>query len=296
VGEWRRAVEALDVNPAGSERELPADFVLVIRPRGAVSLRDLAELWRKRELLWTLAMRDVSVRYKQAALGVAWALLQPAMQMIVYTLLFNRVAGIRADAGVPYPLFCFAGVVVWSLFANGLQRASESLVDNAQVITKVYFPRVVVPVAAIMAAAVDFVIGFLLLLILMPIFGASFHASTALAPLLALLAALAALSLGLWTSAVNIQYRDVRYALPFFIQMLIFVTPVFYPASMIPARWRFLLDLNPMAAVVDGFRAAMFGTAMPWMRLGASMALCAVVGAVGFIYFRHMERTFADRA
>lgn len=271
------------------------DYELVIRPRGRISLADLGDVWRNRELLWTLAMRDVSVRYKQAALGVGWALLQPVTQMIVFTVLFNRVGGIRADAPVPYALFCFAGVVVWTLFANGLSHASESLINNAQVITKVYFPRVVIPVASIMTAVVDFAIGFALLLALMPIFGAAYHASMVLCIPLAALAALVALSLGLWTSAVNIQYRDVRYALPFFVQMLIFLTPVFYPASMIPAKYRLLLALNPMAAVVDGFRAALFGLPLPWLQLALALGMALATGTVGFIYFRHMERTFADR-
>lgn len=289
MGERCRALEAVDVN------ELAPDFELVIRPRGAISLRDLADVWRNRELLWTLAMRDVSVRYKQAALGVAWALLQPVTQMLIFTVLFNRFAGIHADVPVPYPLFCLAGLVVWTLFANGLAHASESLINNANVITKVYFPRAVIPVASIVAALVDFAIGFGLLLILVPVLGASYHASIIFALPVATLAALIALSLGLWTSAINIQYRDVRYALPFFIQMLIFLTPVFYPPSLIPARYRLLLSLNPMAAVVDGFRAALFGTPMPWARLALALAVGLVVGAVGFIYFRRMERTFADR-
>ena len=255
------------------------DFELVIRPRGPISLRDFGDVWAKRELLWTLAMRDVSVRYKQAALGVAWAVLQPVTQMVVFTVLFNRLAGIHADMPVPYALFCFAGLVVWTLFANGLAHASESLINNANVITKVYFPRAVIPLASIVAAIVDFAIGFVLLLILMPIFGATFHLSAILALPVAALAALVAVALGLWTSAVNIQYRDVRYALPFFIQLLIFLTPVFYPTSLIP----------------DGFRAALFGTPLPWGRLGLALALTIVAGALGFMYFRRMERTFADR-
>lgn len=275
--------------------ELPPDFELLIRPRGAISLRDLGDLWSNRELLWSLAMRDVSVRYKQSLLGVAWALLQPVSQMIIFSVLFNRFAGIRADMPVAYPLFCLAGLVVWTLFANGLAHASESLINNANVITKVYFPRAVIPVASIVTAMVDFSIGFALLMLLIPLFGAHYHWSLVLAIPVAGLAAFAALALGLWTSAVNIQFRDVRYALPFFIQMLIFLTPVFYSASMIPPRYRPLLDLNPMAAVVDGFRAALFGTPLPWARLGIAFVIVSVVGAVGFMYFRRMERSFADR-
>ena len=282
-------------SPVAPDGALAPDFELLIRPRGAISLRDFADIWRNRELLWSLAMRDVSVRYKQSLLGVAWALLQPISQMLIFTMLFNRFAGIRADMPVAYPLFCLAGLVVWTLFANGLAHASESLINNANVITKVYFPRAVIPVASIVTACVDFAIGFGLLLLLVPLFGAHFHASMLLAIPIAALAGLTALALGLWTSALNIQFRDVRYALPFFIQMLIFLTPVFYPASMIPPRYRPLLDLNPMAAIVDGFRAALFGLPFPLARLGFALAVVLVVGAAGFMYFRHMERTFADR-
>jgi lipopolysaccharide transport system permease protein len=274
---------------------LPADFELVLRPRGAISLGDFADVWRNRDLLWSLAIRDVSVRYKQSFLGVAWALLQPVTQMIIFSVLFNRFAGIRSDVPVAYPLFCFAGLVVWTLFANGLSLASESLVNNSSVITKVYFPRVIIPVASIVTAIVDFVIGFGLLLVFIPAFGAHYHASLVLALPVAAVAALTALAVGLWTSAINIQFRDVRYALPFFIQMLIFLTPVFYPASMIPARYRPLLALNPMAAVVEGFRAALFGLPLPWLHLGLSLVVVLAFGAVGFMYFRRMERTFADR-
>jgi lipopolysaccharide transport system permease protein len=275
--------------------ELPPDYELVIRPHAAVSLADFADLWRYRELLWTLAMRDVRVRYKQAAFGVAWALLQPVAQMIIFTVLFNRLAGIRADVPVPYALFCFSGVVVWTLFSTGLSHASESLVANANVIGKVWFPRAVVPLATVIAAMVDFVFAFVLLLLLAPAFGAPLHLSLLCCVPLALLAASCAFAVGLWTSAINIQFRDVRYALPFVLQLLIFVTPVFYPSSLLPLRYRPLLLANPMAAILDGFRAALFGTPMPLVPLGLATAIVVIVGASGFLYFRRMEQTFADR-
>lgn len=273
----------------------PQPYELIIRPQSVVSLADLADIWRYRELLWTLTSRDIRVRYKQAAFGVLWAVIQPVAQMIIFTVLFNRLAGIKADAPVPYAVFCFSGVVVWSLFSTGLGQSSASLVENAKVITKVYFPRVIVPLASVLVAGMDFIIGFALLLIAMPLFGVSFHASIVAVPLIALCAAFCAFSVGLWLSAINIQFRDVRYALPFFLQLLIYVTPVFYPSSLIPAQYKFLLLANPMAAVVDCFRAAMFGLAMPWSELGLAMLITFVVGVTGFIYFRYMEQSFADR-
>jgi lipopolysaccharide transport system permease protein len=276
--------------------ELPPDYELVLRPAAVISLRDLREVWRYRELLWTLAARDVRVRYKQAAFGVAWAVIQPLIQMVVYTVLFNRLAHIQSDSAVPYALFTFSGTVIWSLFSSGLNQASSSLVDNANVIKKVYFPRIVIPLAAILVAAVDFAIGFVLVLAAVPLLGGTFHLTMLAAPLFALLAALSAFSLGVWLSAINIQFRDVRYALPFFLQLMIFATPVFYPSSMIPASYRFVLYANPMAAIVDGFRAAMFDTEMPWDRLGIAVGMTLVLATTGFLYFRRMERTFADRA
>lgn len=281
--------------PMSKPLDLPPDYELVIRPQSVISLSDLADIWRYRELLWTLASRDVRVRYKQAAFGVTWALIQPLFQVVIFTVLFNRLAGIRPDAPVAYPVFCFSGVLIWGLFSTGLSQASTSLVDNSRVITKVYFPRVLVPLGSILVAGVDFCIGFAVLLVLMVVYGASLHASIVLVPVLAIMAALCAFSIGLWTSAINIQFRDVRYALPFFLQLLIFVTPVFYPSSMIPEPYRFLLLFNPMSAVVDGFRAALFGTSIPWDRLGLALGSILALATAGFLYFRRMEQTFADR-
>jgi lipopolysaccharide transport system permease protein len=277
------------------DQDLPADFELVIRPHAAVSLVDIADVWRYRELLWTLAMRDIRVRYKQAAFGVAWALLQPVMQMLIFTVLFNRLAGIRPDLPVPYRLFCFAGLVVWTWFSVGLTAASDSLVNNANVISKVYFPRVVVPLASVLAAGLDFCIGLVLAIILVLLSGLPLHASMLLLLPLGLLAAACAFAFGLWTSAINIQFRDVRHALPFAMQLLIYLSPVFYPSSLVPAKLRIFLLLNPMAAILDAFRAAMFGTPLPWLQLGLAIVLIGVVSVGGFLVFRRMETSFADR-
>jgi lipopolysaccharide transport system permease protein len=268
---------------------------MVIRPEAAVSLRDLADLWRYRELLTTLAVRDVKVRYKQAALGALWALLQPVTQMAIFTVVFHRLAGIRAESGTSYPVFCLSGLLVWTMFAAGLTAGSESLINNASIITKVYFPRVVIPVSAVVPPLCDFLVGFVLLIPLLPVFGVELRASLLLALPIALLAPLCSIAIALWLSALNVQFRDMRYALPFFIQLLIFLTPVFYPPSLVPERWRPLLALNPMAAIIEAFRAAVLGGPFPLGRLAVAALLIAVVGLGGFAWFRRMERGFADR-
>jgi lipopolysaccharide transport system permease protein len=267
----------------------------VIRPVRAFSWDDLVEIWRYRELLWTLAVRDVRVRYKQAALGIGWALLQPVAQMVIFTILFHRFAGIQTDIAVPYPVFCFSGLVVWAVFANGLAYASDSLVQSGDMVTKVYFPRVIMPLAAVGTAVIDFLVASVLLVVLAFALGAPLHATALLALPIAALAALSAISVGLWTAAINVRFRDVRYALPFFFQIMVYLTPVFYPTTLVPVRWRPLLLLNPMAAVVDGFRAALFGTPLPLARLGLSTLSMMIVGTLGFIVFRRLEQTFADR-
>jgi len=272
-----------------------AAYELVIRPQSVVSVRDFADVWRYRELLWTLATRDVRVRYKQAAFGVLWALVQPVLQMVVFSLVFNRFAGIRSGSEVSYPVFALSGLLVWTMFATGLSGASESLVTNSNLITKVYFPRAVIPIAAVVPPMVDFAVAFAFLVPLMPFYGVPLRPTLLLALPIAALAPLCAIAVGLWTSALNIYFRDVRYALPFFLQSLIFLTPVFYPSALVPERYRQFLALNPMAAVVDGFRAAVFGEPLPLARLGGAALAILVVGLGGFLWFRRMERSFADR-
>jgi lipopolysaccharide transport system permease protein len=272
-----------------------SERVLVLRPTTSLTWQDVRDAWDHRELLWILARRDVQVRYKQASLGIAWALLQPVTQMVIFSVLFNRFAGIRGDGGVPYPVFCLAGLVVWSLFAGGLSHASESLLTSANLVTKVYFPRVIIPLASILTAIVDAAIAGSLLLVLMAVMHVPLHATVLLAVPIAAVAALCAAALGLWTSALNLQYRDVRHALPFFIQIMVYVTPVFYSTSLVPPKYRALLALNPMAAVVDAFRAALFGTPIPFARLGCAAIAALLAGLLGFIRFRRLEQTFADR-
>ncbi len=228
---------------------------LVIRPRSSLALSDLREVWHHRELLLMLGMRDVRVRYRQAVFGALWALIQPVSQAVIFTFLFHRMAGLRGDGNAPYPVFCLAGLVVWTLFSSGLSHASESLVQNSGLVTKAYFPRVILPLSSLMAPLVDFAISFVVLLGAMVIFKIPVSVSLIWALPVALLAALWAISVGIWTSAINVRFRDVRYALPFFIQSMLFLTPIFYS---VPERWRRLFALNPMA-VVEGFRAALFG-------------------------------------
>jgi len=268
---------------------------LVLRPSSAFSGQDLRDAWSYRELLWILALRDVRVRYKQAALGIAWALFQPLAQMAIFTVVFNRFAGIQSDSHVPYAVFCFAGLTVWGLFSSGLSHATDSLLNSSNLVTKVYFPRVVVPLASILTSVVDWAIAFVLLIALMLITGVQLHAGLILAIPIAGIASLCAAALGIWLSALNLQFRDVRHALPFLIQILVYATPVFYPITMIPERYRFLLALNPMVAVVDGFRAALFGTPIPFVPLATALATALVVGFTGFVRFCRLERTFADR-
>jgi lipopolysaccharide transport system permease protein len=268
---------------------------LVLRARAVLSWQDIRDAWDYRELLLILALRDVRVRYKQASLGIAWALIQPLSQMVIFTVLFNRLAGIRADGGVPYSVFSFAGLTAWGLFANGLSQASESLIGSANLITKVYLPRVLIPLASILTAVVDSALAFALLLGLMFFKHVPFHATVLLAAPIAAIGALCAAALGLWTSALNLQFRDVRHALPFVIQLLVYATPVFYPASLVPEKYRVWLALNPMAAVVEGFRAALFGTPIPFARLGGAIAVALVVGVLGYVRFRRLEQTFADQ-
>lgn len=267
----------------------------MLRSATALSWQDFRDAWDYRELLWILALRDVKVRYRQAVLGIAWALLQPLTQMVIFTILFNRLAGIRSDGAVPYPVFCMAGLTVWSLFANGLSHASESLVTSSNLVSKVYFPRVIVPLATILTSAVDSAIAAVFLIGLMFVMHVPFHLTSLLALPIAAVAAVCAAAFGLWMSALNLQYRDVRHALPFFIQILVYATPVFYSASVVPARYRPLLVFNPMVAIVNSFRAALFGSTIPFRQLGLALAISLLVGFLGFVRFRSLERTFADR-
>lgn len=269
------------------------DFDLVIGPSRSWSPR-LDEVWAYRELLLFLVWRDFKVRYRQTVLGVLWAVIQPLAAMVVFTIVFGGFAKVPSD-GLPYPLFSFAALVPWAFFATGLTRATESVVSNSNLIQKVYFPRLVIPIAAVLGGSIDFVVSFVLLVILAAYFGVAPGWSVVWLPAFLVLAFVTALGVGLWLSALNVRFRDVRHTMGFLMQMWLFCTPIVYPSSMLPEPWRTLSGLNPMAGVVEGFRWALLDTAPPGPLIGVSAAAALVLLVTGALYFRRMEGTFADR-
>lgn len=271
----------------------PGPVVILEPSRGMASLR-LRDLWEFRELLFFLTWRDIKVRYKQTLIGVSWAIIQPFFTMVVFTLFFGRLARVPSD-GLPYPLFAFAALVPWNFFANGLSQSSNSLVGSANLIQKVYFPRLVIPISSVLSGVIDFVLALVMLLGMMMFYGMFPGVRLLWLPLLFLLALVAALGVGLWLSAFNVEYRDVRYTVPFLIQLWLLATPIAYPSSLLPEPWRTLYGLNPMAGVVEGFRWALLESATPpgpMVLCSALMSLALLAG--GAYYFRRMERTFAD--
>ena len=273
--------------------ELPSKPVLTIESAQRWAGIDLRDLWAHRDLLYFLVLRDVKVRYKQTALGVAWAVLQPLLTMIVFTAIFGRLAKVPSD-GEPYPIFVFAGLLPWNFFNLAVTNSSNSLVGNAGLITKVYFPRLVIPAAAVGASLVDFAIAGVILFVMAFHYGVIFGASVLMLIPMALLTTLFATGVGMWMSALNVKYRDVRYALPFVLQIWMYLTPIIYPITFIPARWRGLIALNPLSGIIQGFRSAIFGRAFNWSTIAISAAvICSVLICSGFA-FRHMEREFAD--
>ena len=273
---------------------------LVIRPTSGWVPVNLRELWSFRELVSHLTLRTITVRYKQTLLGVAWAVLNPVLTMIVFSIFFGGFAKIPSD-GVPYPIFSYAALLPWNLFPNGLSQGSTSLVANRSMVTKVYFPRLVLPVSSVVSGVVDFLIAFVVLLGIMFYYnrtaGYEFHFSWAwlTLPLFLLLALVTALGMALWLSSLNVRYRDVNYVTPFIVQFLLFLTPVVYSANMIPAKYQWIYSLNPMASVVTGFRWALLGTSTPPdMRLAISALAALVMLIGGLFFFRRMERSFAD--
>jgi lipopolysaccharide transport system permease protein len=268
--------------------------VLHIKPStGWVSLQ-LGEVWDYRELLYFLIWRDIKVRYKQTSLGAAWAIIQPFFTMLVFSLFFGKLGKIPSD-GLPYPVFAYAALVPWTFFAQGLTQSSDSLVGSGNLIKKVYFPRLVIPLGAVTAGVVDFALAFAVLIAMMLYYHVTPTANVIFLPFLVLLALITSLGVGLWLSALNVKYRDVKYVVPFVTQFWMLATPIAYPSSLLPEPWRTISGLNPMAGVVEGFRWALLGRntapgAMVWVSAG--VALLVLVG--GAFYFRRMEKTFAD--
>ena len=271
---------------------------LVIRPSKGWAKIGLRELWAYRELLYFLTWRDVLIRYKQAVLGVAWAVLQPVLTMIVFTVIFNRLLGVGTGVyDVPYAVFLYAGLLPWQLFSGALSRSGGSLVGNASLITKVYFPRLVIPFSGVMAVLPDFLISSCVLAILMAAYGVAPTVNIVFLPLFVVLALLTALGVALWLSALNVLYRDVQYIIPFLIQLWMFISPVMYPMSRIETfpKWvQVVYNLNPMTGVIGGFRWALFGQKAPGQLLWVSVFAVLVILVGGIYYFRRMERVFAD--
>jgi lipopolysaccharide transport system permease protein len=273
--------------------ELPAEPVLTIESARRWAGLDLRNLFAHRDLFYFLVLRDIKVRYKQTALGVAWAVLQPLLTMVVFTAIFGRLAGVPSD-GEPYPIFVFAGLLPWNFFNQAVTNSSNSLVGNATLITKVYFPRLVIPAAAVGAGLVDFAIAAVILFVMALYYGVSLGFALVMMVPLALMITLFATGVGMWMSALNVKYRDIRYALPFVLQIWMYVTPIIYPVTFIPTRWRWLIALNPLSGIIEGFRSAIFGRAFNWNAITVSAVVTLAILICAAYAFRQMEREFAD--
>ncbi|MFH2204585.1 MAG: ABC transporter permease [Elusimicrobiota bacterium] len=271
-----------------------AASTITITPRTGMLALDLKEYWRYRELLYFLTKRDIKVRYKQTILGGLWAIIQPVFTMIVFTLFFGRLAKMPSD-GIPYPVFVYAGLLPWTYFAGALSASGDSLVGNSNLITKVYFPRVIMPAAAALAGLLDFFIAMLVLGAMMFYYRLAPGFEILLFPCLVGLTFLCAVGTGLWLSALNVQFRDIRYVIPFLVQLWMFVSPVIYPVSMVPEKYRWFLALNPMGGVIKAFRASLLGhQPVDWGLLGISTLVIAAILLSGLRFFQNMEKTFAD--
>mgnify|MGYP001092987818 CR=1 FL=1 len=271
------------------------EYTLIIEA-GRVEKNYWLDLWRYRELFYFLSWRDILVRYKQTVIGVAWSVLRPLLTMIVFTVVFGKIAKLPSDGTVPYPVLVFAAMLPWQFFANSLSESSNSLISNANLISKVYFPRFIVPASSVITGLVDFFISFVILFLIMLFYGFMPDSKILAVPVFSLLAFLAALGSGLWLCALNVEYRDFRYVVPFIVQFGLYISPVGFSSSVIPEKWRFLYSLNPMVGVIDGFRWALLRgeTAIYWPGFTASAALSLLIFITGIWYFRKTERTFAD--
>jgi len=272
-----------------------ANYERVIRPKQGLVALNLPELWRYRELFWFLAWRDILIRYKQTYLGVAWAVLQPFLTMVVFTVVFEKLAKFQSH-GAPYAVMTFAALLPWNFFSNAMRESSGSLVASANMISKIYFPRLIIPGSATLSGVVDFLIALGMLFGLMLWYRVGFTAHLLLLPVFFVVAFLAAFAVGLWLSALNVKYRDVKYVVPFIAQMGLYVSPVGFMSSVVPEQWRFLYNLNPMVGVIDGFRWCVLGPAFApyWPGLWVSLGVITMLLVSGAFYFRAAEKTFAD--
>ena len=281
-------INTTDVIPPGNSLHS-----VILPPKGWASL-NLKELWKFRELLFFLTWRDIKVRYKQTALGAAWAILQPLLTMVLFSVIFGQLAKLPSE-GVPYPIFTFTALLPWQLFAFALTQSSNSLVGSQNLITKVYFPRLVVPLSSVMAGVVDFAIAFVVLLGLIVFYGIRLTPALLLLPVFLLLALASALAVGLWLSALNVKYRDIRYVVPFLTQFWMYASPIAYSSSIVPEKWRWLYSLNPMTGVVEGFRWAILGkSSLDVLSMSISAVVVALLLTGGLFYFKRMESSFAD--
>lgn len=272
---------------------LPDEPLFVVEARQSGISFHLKDFWTYRELLYFLIWRDVKIRYKQTLLGAAWAIIQPLLTMVIFTFIFGRVARIDSE-GVPYPIFAYAALLPWTFFANAITSSGNSIVGSTHLITKVYFPRMIIPVSAVGAGLVDFAVAFPMLAALMLYYHIPITSNILVFVPLVLLTTTLAIAVGLWLSAINVKYRDVKFAIPFLVQVWMYLSPVAYPSSVVPAQWRTIYVLNPFVGIIDGYRAVLFGRAMPWKEIGISVVLTLVLLGYAAYQFRKMEKSFAD--
>lgn len=273
--------------------ELPDKPLVVIEPEDKWVGLNLRELGHYRDLLYVLIARDIKVRYKQTVLGAAWAIIQPLFTMLIFALFFGRFIKVPSD-GIPYPIFAYTALLPWTFFSNAVINSGNSLVASSNLITKVYFPRMIIPISAIGSGLLDFVIAFCLLIVLMVYYGVGFSLNLLMIPFLVLLTALLAIGVGMWMSALNVKYRDVRYALSFMIQLLMFATPIIYPISIVPEKLRFVFSINPLVGQIEAYRSAVFGKPFDWTTLAISVILTLAILFYSAYTFRRMESSFAD--
>jgi len=284
----------MENNTIKSKRELPR--IIINDGNGIKRLINLQELWQYRDLFWFLVKRDIKTRYAQSIMGVGWAIIQPVFSMIIFTVVFGNIAKINSE-GIPYPIFSYTALVPWTYFSSSLTDSSKSLISSKNLITKVYFPRLVIPIAPVLAKLIDFGISFLILIGMMVWFGIMPTIWAAFIPIFVLIMMLAAAGVGMWLTALSIQYRDIQYGSSFFIQLLMYLSPVIYPASNVPDKFQLVYAMNPMVGVIEGFRSVLLGThSMPWFYIGIGSASALILFISGALYFRHMERYFADVA
>jgi homopolymeric O-antigen transport system permease protein len=286
-------MRTVDPHKSVHDRYFGHEHVTIIESQKGWRLVDWKELWAYRELLYVLTLRDIKVRYKQTVLGFAWAIIQPVMMMVVFSIFFGRLAQMPSD-GFPYPIFVYAALLPWTFFANSITNSANSLVGSANLVSKVYFPRLIIPLSSVGSGLVDFAIAGAILLLLMVYYEVSWTFNLLMAPILVAGAALTALGVGTFLAALNVAYRDFRYVVSFLVQFWMFATPVVYPASLVPRQWQWALYLNPMAGVIEGFRSAFLGSPFDVPGMLVSLAIAVILFAAGIAYFGKVERRFAD--